>query len=82
MLAKKQLEKICRMDLAKPKQNMSSVAQRFGVDLNDPTVKEEFAMLRYRNLKDIRVWLKQNGWDTKHIKRSKYENKFISQEEE
>jgi hypothetical protein len=46
------------MDLNKPKGKMSEVASRFGVDLSDATVIEEFLRLRETNLNDIRIWLK------------------------
>lgn len=67
MKAKEQLEKISRMDFERPIGKMRDVASGFGVDLGDELVKEQFQELQERNLKDIRIWLRKNGW--KDIKR-------------
>lgn len=44
MAAKVKLERICKSDFSRPIEE--NKASKFGIDLNDPAVKEEFRRLR------------------------------------
>ncbi|CAK76126.1 unnamed protein product (macronuclear) [Paramecium tetraurelia] len=62
LIAKKQLEKISQLDFNRPKKKLYQFAQKFGIDLLDPQVQNEFKRIQEQNLEDIREWLKQNQW--------------------
>jgi len=61
LAAKRQLENISRLDFNKPTKVLSGVADKFGIDLYDKAVQEEFKKIQKQNLDDIRKWLAQNG---------------------
>ncbi|CAD8156105.1 unnamed protein product [Paramecium octaurelia] len=63
LIAKKQLEKISQLDFNRPKKKLYQFAQKFGIDLLDPHVQNEFKRIQEQNLEDIREWLKQNQWN-------------------
>ncbi|CAD8209964.1 unnamed protein product [Paramecium octaurelia] len=60
--AKKQLEKISQLDFNRPKKKLYEFAQKYGINLLDPQVQNEFKRIQEQNLEDIRQWLKQNQW--------------------
>ncbi|CAD8210165.1 unnamed protein product [Paramecium pentaurelia] len=61
--AKKQLEKISQLDFNRPKKKLNEFAQKYGINLLDPQVQNEFKRIQEQNLEDIRQWLKQNQWN-------------------
>jgi len=57
MAAKKQLEKIALLDFNKPSEHLKEVAQQFGLDLHDPSIKTELKKIQAQNLTYIRDWI-------------------------
>lgn len=58
MAAKQRLEKIATLDFDKPNSQLQEVADKFGLDLNDPAIKDELKKIQTQNLDDIRNWIK------------------------
>jgi len=57
MAAKNQLEKIAKLDFSKPTRKLQELANKFGIDIHDESIKSEFKKIQNQNLEDIRAWL-------------------------
>eukprot|EP01017_Pseudomicrothorax_dubius_P008694 TRINITY_DN1286_c0_g2_i3.p2 TRINITY_DN1286_c0_g2~~TRINITY_DN1286_c0_g2_i3.p2 ORF type:complete len:232 (+),score=68.34 TRINITY_DN1286_c0_g2_i3:1110-1805(+) len=58
--AKKLLEKISVLDFNRPKPHLQQAASQCGIDLNDPSIKDELFRIQSQNLKDIKKWIESN----------------------
>eukprot|EP01016_Furgasonia_blochmanni_P044180 TRINITY_DN610_c0_g1_i1.p1 TRINITY_DN610_c0_g1~~TRINITY_DN610_c0_g1_i1.p1 ORF type:complete len:449 (+),score=109.87 TRINITY_DN610_c0_g1_i1:2-1348(+) len=57
MQAKKQLEKIAVLDFDRPTAHLREIATKFGINLHDPSIKNELLKIQNQNIQDIRSWL-------------------------
>lgn len=54
MAAKNQLEKIAALDFDKPKPELKKLADYYGINMNDPSIKTELFKMKDQNIMDIR----------------------------
>jgi len=87
MAAKQRIEKISSLDFQKPNDQLKEEAERFGLDLSDPLVREELIRVQKKHMQDLKNWLmgvgpQQKGTKTKKTKPKEESKQDINTAEE
>jgi hypothetical protein len=48
------MDRLSKLDFDKPSRDLEESAKKFGLDLNDPLVKEELLKLKSQNMKEMK----------------------------